>query len=82
MNNFLYHVKRGAGYLEGLGGHPGTPILIGFIIGCALAGANGGLLGVLQGGLIGTAVFLPFWVRGCVERSRDWENSPYNKANK
>ncbi len=74
MFKFFRHVIRGAGYLEGYGHHPGTFFLIMFSLIGGLAGAqNGGLIGLLAGFVITFVVTLPFYIIGCVDRSKGYD---------
>ena len=56
-------IIRGAGYIPHLGYHPGTPLMVLFI-----------LIGTFGGGLMGAAMMatwsVPLWLIGCVERAR------------
>lgn len=71
MKNFFRHVRRGAGYLEGYGNHPGTDMVVMMILVCGLAGAQRGSWSGFFGGLVIGAVFiLPFYIMGCVDRSK------------
>lgn len=70
----LRDIVQGAGYLEGYGDHPGTDLLLVFILMSGLAGAQrGGLVGFLGGAAIMALVMVPIWCIGCVGRARDYQ---------
>lgn len=70
MLKFFRHVRRGSGYLEGYGEHPGTLYLFAFILMGGLAGARGGIWGFLGGAVVMAVFMLPMYIYGCVERSK------------
>lgn len=74
MLKFFKRIWMGAGYLEGYGHHPGTPVLLIFILAAGLAGIDkGGLDGFLGGAFVGFICLVPFYIIGCVERARGYE---------
>jgi hypothetical protein len=70
MLKFFRHVRRGAGYLEGYGEHPGTLYLFAFILMGGLAGARGGIWGFLGGAAPMALFMVPIYISGCVSRSK------------
>lgn len=67
----LRHIIRGAGYLEGYGNHPGTPLLFIFTVAGGLAGIEkGGLTGFIGGCIIAFVTTLPLYIIGCIDRSK------------
>lgn len=64
------HIIRGCGNLKHCGEHPGTPILVGFTLIGAVAGANGGWFGALMGAAAMLAFNGPFYLWGAYDRSR------------
>jgi hypothetical protein len=71
---------QGAGYLEGYGEHPGTLLLLGFILMGGLAGArNGGLRGFLLGAAFVALFTVPVWLVGCVSRARAYQKNMVDK---
>lgn len=72
-------IIQGAGYLEGYGDHPGTPMLIIFILMGGIAGIEkGGLFGFIAGSLVMALIMGTFWVVGCVDRARDYQRDNKN----
>jgi hypothetical protein len=75
MKNILKQVRKGAGYLQGYGDHPGTPLLVLMTCGGALAGMNQGFRGIILGAVV---MFIPFgfiWCIGCISRASDYDRS-------
>lgn len=62
MKNLLYHTIRGCGELPTFGHHPGTPIVIAFIIAHTLAMGWFGLI-------MSCLMFLPIYLWGAYSRS-------------
>lgn len=82
--SFLRKVRMGAGYLPGQGEHPGTGTVVFLTLLTGLAGAqSGGLVGFAVGCAIGSAVYGPMWIAGCIGRAnsalRALSNSPEEK---
>ena len=76
----LRDIIQGAGYLEDYGHHPGTDIMIVFILMGGLAGAaRGGLWGFIGGCALLAVFFVPLWCVGCVNRARSYQE--YKKRN-
>ena len=74
MIKFIKDAWRGAGYLEGYGDHPGTGMLIVFILMGGITGMQrGGLWGFLDGCLIMVLCFGPLWIAGCIGRARSYD---------
>lgn len=70
--NIFRHIIRGAGYLEGYGHHPGTGMLLLFIFIGGIAGAErGGWAGFFGGMAFSSVFFLPLYIWGCIDRSKD-----------
>jgi hypothetical protein len=65
-------VIMGAGYLPGYGAHPGTGAVVFLILLTGLAGSHQGLAGFVGGSLIGTAVYGPMWIAGCLSRAKSY----------
>ena len=79
MFKFFRDIKRGAGYLEGYGDHPGTDFLIVFVLMGGIAGIQrGGIWGFIGGCLVMLLGMGPLWIAGCVSRVRSWDQSSYN----
>lgn len=77
----LKDIVQGAGYLEGYGEHPGTFLLVAFIVMGGLAGCSrGGLLGFLGGAAAMALLIGPLWIIGCVGRARDYQIRHNNRA--
>jgi hypothetical protein len=71
---FFKRAWLGAGYIEGYGHHPGTGVLLVMILCTGLAGAKkGNLSGFFGGIVIGAIAFLPFYIMGCVDRAKSYE---------
>ena len=60
---------RGCGNLPHVGEHPGTEMLILFIIMGALAGAKGGLTGAIVGALFMGLFLIPVYLYGAYDRA-------------
>ena len=75
---FCKDVIQGAGNLPGMGEHPGTVILIGFILMGGIAGLKGGILGFVIGSLVMAVFMLPIWIIGCRDRARLYQRSLEN----
>lgn len=72
--NLIRDVVQGAGYLEGYGDHPGTPIMLGFILAGGVVGLErGGVYGFLAGAFAMVVGVGPFWMMGCVDRARGYQ---------
>lgn len=72
-------IIQGAGYLEGYGKHPGTDMLLVFILMGGLAGAGkGGWPGFFGGALVMILFMGPLWIIGCVGRARDYQRTHRN----
>lgn len=70
----LKDIIQGAGYLEGYGDHPGTPLMVGFMIIGAAAGAEcGGWYGLLGGVALMFCTVGAAWMAGCVGRAREYQ---------
>jgi len=67
---FFRHLVRGCGTLPHCGEHPGTMWLVMFALMGAMAGAKGGLVGVLGGAGIMLAVFGSAYLVGAYDRSK------------
>lgn len=71
MLKLFRHIRRGAGYLEGYGDHPGTGTMLFMLLMCGLAGAQRGSWSGFFGGMFfGAICILPFYIIGCVDRSK------------
>lgn len=71
--NFVTHIWRGCGYLPGVGDHPGTGMVIMFILLSAAACATsrpGGLFGFFVGLIAMSALMLPIYFYGAYDRSK------------
>jgi hypothetical protein len=64
MRHLLHHIVRGCGELPTFGHHPGTPIVIMFIIAFTIATGWHGLL-------VSCLLFLPIYLWGAYHRSID-----------
>lgn len=64
-------IVRGCRDLPHVGPHPGTDILIIFLLMGALAGARGGWWGVLGGASITAVAFVPIYLWGAYSRAND-----------
>lgn len=71
---FFRHLVRGCGTLPHCGEHPGTMWLVMFALMGAMAGAKGGLVGVLGGAGIMLAVFGTVYLVGAYDRSKTDEH--------
>jgi hypothetical protein len=70
--NILRHAVRGCTDLPGYGPHPGTKVLLIYMIFAGFAGTDkGGINGFVGGMLIAMACLGPFYLIGAVSRSRD-----------
>lgn len=70
--NIIGHAIRGCRDLEGYGPHPGTKILLIYMICAGFAGTDkGGINGFVGGILIALVCLGPFYLIGAVSRSRD-----------
>lgn len=68
----IRHIVRGAGYLEGYGRHPGTGMLLLCIFLGGLAGIeHGGFIGFIGGCIFASVFYLPIYILGCIERSKE-----------
>jgi hypothetical protein len=64
----------GAGYLEGYGHHPGTLVLLIYIVAAGLSGVQrGGWDGFIGGCAVGLICLGPFYLIGCYSRAKDYE---------
>jgi hypothetical protein len=83
MFKFFRRVIKGAGYLEGYGHHPGTLLLAVFILCCGLAGIkNGKVFGFFGGMAFGAICMGPFYIIGCVERAKGYEEAVVRTFNR
>ena len=74
--NIFRHIIRGAGYLEGYGTHPGTEVVCIFILVGGLAGIEkGGLFGFIGGCIFASIFFLPLYIVGCIDRSKECDRA-------
>lgn len=74
----IRHIIRGCGVLPHVGEHPGTVMIVIFILLGALAGNKGGWQGCVGGAAIMAAVFVPMYLYGAYMRSVEsdkYENS-------
>lgn len=69
--NWLRQVIRGCGTLPHVGEHPGTGMLLIFILMGAAAGANGGLRGCIGGAAFMALFMVPIYLWGAFERAQD-----------
>lgn len=64
-------IRRGVGYLPGVGSHPGNPVMLMFLGAGAIAGAkNGGLYGAIIGIGFMSVGLGPFYLWGCYVRAK------------
>lgn len=75
IRSLLRDIRRGAGTLPHVGPHPGTPILLGFILLGGVAGLSGGqggpsILGLMSGSLAAAIPFDALYAAGCIGRAR------------
>lgn len=73
----IKHIIRGAGYIEGYGHHPGNTyflsfILLGGIVGFLMAESSR-LIGGASLAFVEIVAILPFYVMGCIDRSKNYE---------
>lgn len=66
----IRQIIRGCGTLPHVGEHPGTVMLVGFIICGALAAAHRGWNGALGGALIMAIGLGPFYLWGAYDRAQ------------
>lgn len=69
----LRHIIRGCGTLPHVGEHPGTLLIVAFLLMGALTGAKGGWQGALFGTGVMAIVFVPMYLYGAYSRSVDSE---------
>jgi prepilin signal peptidase PulO-like enzyme (type II secretory pathway) len=77
----LRHIIRGCGTLPHVGEHPGTLLIVAFLLIGALAGSKGGWQGALLGAGVMAAVFVPMYLYGAYSRSVESEQYE-NRATK
>lgn len=68
---FIVHqIVRGSGRLPEFGAHPGTGILLGFILMTGCVGAQkGGFSGFVLGCLFAAGIYGPIYAWGCYDRA-------------
>ncbi len=71
--SFIRHVFRGCGRLRYCGQHPGSGVLVGLILLGGLALSDLGLMGFLMGCLLMAIFFLPIYLAGAYDRSKEEE---------
>lgn len=72
-------IYNGCRDIEGYGPHPGTMILVGYIIAAGLAATDkGGWNGFLGGMAIGAACLGPFYLWGAYSRGKLYERDQIN----
>lgn len=69
----IRHIIRGCGNLPHVGEHPGTLMIVAFLVMGALSGANGGWQGALFGAGVMAVVFVPMYLYGAYMRSVESE---------
>jgi prepilin signal peptidase PulO-like enzyme (type II secretory pathway) len=69
----IRHIIRGCGTLPHVGEHPGTVLIVAFIVIGAMAGAKGGWQGALFGAGVMAVVFVPMYLYGAYSRSVESE---------
>lgn len=69
----IHHIIRGCGTLPHVGEHPGTVLIIAFVVIGAMAGAKGGWKGALFGAGVMAIVFVPMYLYGAYMRSVESE---------
>lgn len=67
--NAVRQIIRGCGYLPHVGEHPGTGMIVLFVIMGAVAGLHAGWRGALGGALLMGAVFGPMYLYGAWDRA-------------
>lgn len=68
----IARVRMGAGYLPGYGSHPGTGLCVAFIIAAGVAGTEQGFVGFVGGLFVGSLIFGPIWLAGCLGRADEY----------
>ena len=77
---WLHHTVRGCGYVDGYGDHPGTIVLLAFVLMGAAAGAQAGWRGAVFGAVAMLVVFGPMYLWGAYERSRESERDAQRRS--
>lgn len=70
---FISRIIKGAGNLPGYGLHPGTDMLIFFVLMGGLAGSKGGWWGVLGGAAFMFVMIGALWCIGAHDRAKSYE---------
>ncbi len=77
MFRHIRAIVYGCGYVPGYGSHPGTGVLVAFVIMGAIAGAHAGWRGAVFGAGAMLGVFGPMYLWGAHDRGM---GSPTSKA--
>lgn len=78
ISQTVFLIRKGCGYLEGYGNHPGTGILLGLIVIGGIIGLQKGFFGSFIGATMMGSVFGTCYLVGAYDRGKNF----YNKNNK